>query len=174
MCAEITCDKRFTRINRVAYQTLSPAPRRHIPRPGKRSAAGRAPPVPYSPCAGWRLRLIRPTGSSVSPYTPARQAQRRRAGHLRRHTCLCAGWRLRLIRPTASFRKPTAPPSNKRRSLSHAFCLASDSAAVQRQRDRQRLGQTQEATCERKPSTCASRTTKQTSLKAASGLTGCR
>ena len=46
------------------------------------------------------------SGTPQAHIPQARQAQRRRAGHLRRHTCLCAGWRLRLIRPTGGSRKP--------------------------------------------------------------------
>ena len=54
-------------------------------------------------CAGWRLRLIRPTEPCISNgYSHRRpaQAQRRRASCTRLRSRRCAGWRLRLIRPT--------------------------------------------------------------------------
>ncbi len=54
------------------------------------------------------------SGTPQAHIPQARQAQRRRAGHLRRHTRLCAGWRLRLIRPTASSRKPLYRRPGKR------------------------------------------------------------
>ena len=54
-------------------------------------------------CAGWRLRLIRPTEPCISNgYSHRRpaQAQRRRASCTRLRSRRYAGWRLRLIRPT--------------------------------------------------------------------------
>ncbi|VGF24167.1 Uncharacterised protein [Klebsiella pneumoniae] len=54
------------------------------------------------------------SGTPQAHIPQARQAQRRRAGHLRRHTCLCAGWRLRLIRPTGGSRKPLYRRPGKR------------------------------------------------------------
>ncbi|STV25204.1 Uncharacterised protein [Klebsiella pneumoniae subsp. ozaenae] len=54
-------------------------------------------------CAGWRLRLIRPTEPCISNgYSHRRpaQAQRRRASCTKPRSRRCAGWRLRLIRPT--------------------------------------------------------------------------
>ncbi|OVX79096.1 hypothetical protein C5X31_003160 [Klebsiella pneumoniae subsp. pneumoniae] len=54
------------------------------------------------------------SGTPQAHIPQARQAQRHRGGHHRRHTRLCAGWRLRLIRPTGASRKPIYPRPGKR------------------------------------------------------------
>ncbi|MBD3702284.1 hypothetical protein IE986_15555 [Klebsiella pneumoniae] len=95
---------------------ISGTPQAHIPRgPASAAPPGRTSPGPYPPLCRMALRLSGLRGSSRKVlYPEARQAQRRRAGHLRRHTRLCAGWRLRLIRPTGGSRKPLYRRPGKR------------------------------------------------------------
>ncbi|SWN38806.1 Uncharacterised protein [Klebsiella pneumoniae] len=77
-------------------------------------------------CAGWRLRLIRPTEPCISNgYSHRRpaQAQRRRASCTRLRSRRYAGWRLRLIRPTFTPALRLAPaggfPSHRLSPLIH-------------------------------------------------------
>ncbi|VAS65684.1 Uncharacterised protein [Klebsiella quasipneumoniae] len=62
--------------------------------PASAAPPGRTPLAPYPSCAGWRLRLIRPTGASHR-LIPRRPGKRSATGQdIRLDTRHVAGWRL--------------------------------------------------------------------------------
>ncbi|SSL85683.1 Uncharacterised protein [Klebsiella pneumoniae] len=88
--------------------------RAHPHRTGKRSAAGRSGAVPaIVPDGG--INALSGLRSFLRAPPQDRQAQRRRAGHFKLHTCGSAGWRHTcLIRPT--FLPAGSPPRTGKRS----------------------------------------------------------